>query len=146
MSRRREFTRDQREQIVDRARNDTGQICCEGCRQVLGLKAYEIDHIIAEALRPDADKKRKLTIAEGQLLGKDCCHRGPDGKTAKDVKAISKAKAVSARHHGYGRKPKAKIASPPKAAKRPPKPQVQNNSQLFRAWNRTRAEQDTRHG
>lgn len=90
MSNRREFTRDQKEQIVERARRN-GTVYCEGCGQALKLRCWEIDHIIPEALRPDADKKRKLTIVDGQLLGK-CCHRGEEGKTNKDVATIAKAK------------------------------------------------------
>src|SRR4051812_35141037 len=87
---RREFTRNQREQIIERSKRD-GKICCEKCGLVLGGKPHEIDHIIAEALRPEADKQKKITIAEGQLLG-NCCHRGADGKTNKDVTLIAKAK------------------------------------------------------
>ena len=90
MGKRVEFTRGQKEQIVERARHD-GTVYCEGCGQALKPGCWEIDHIIAEALRPEADKKRKLTIVEGQLLGK-CCHRGEEGKTNRDVKLISKAK------------------------------------------------------
>lgn len=108
---RREFTRNQREEIVERSKRD-GVICCEGCRQVLGGKAYEIDHIIAEALRPEADKKAKITIAEGQLLGMDCCHRGPDGKTNKDAKAIAKGKRQYNRANGL-HKPAGNLKSAP---------------------------------
>lgn len=95
---RREFTRNQREQIVCRAMNAAGEICCEKCGLVLGGKPHEIDHVIPEALRPEADKRQPLTIAEGQLLGRECCHRGPDGKTNADVKAIAKGKRQNAKH------------------------------------------------
>ena len=98
---RREFTRNQREQIVERSKRN-GVICCEGCGQVLGAKPYEIDHVIPEALRPEADKQAKLTIAEGQLLGK-CCHRGEGGKTSKDVTQIAKAKRQYDKAHGLKR-------------------------------------------
>jgi cytochrome c len=97
---RREFTRNQREEIVERAKNERGEICCERCHLALGSKPFEIDHTIAEALRPEADKKAKITIAEGQLLGRDCCHRGDDGKTNKDVAKIAKAKRQNAAHLG----------------------------------------------
>ena len=120
MMARREFTRNQQEQIVERAKRNGG-ICCEGCGLVLGHKPYEIDHIIPEALRPEADKKQPLTIADGQLLGKECCHRGKDGKTAKDVAQIAKAKRQNAKHLGLKTRTKAKIPSPPKSEKRPPK-------------------------
>lgn len=121
---RREFTRNQREEIVERSKRD-GVICCEKCGLSLGAKHYEIDHIIAEALRPEADKQRKITIAEGQLLG-FCCHRGEDGKTNKDVTLIAKAKRVYNRANGL-KSPKQKIRSPgfpvsQKAAARQTKP------------------------
>ncbi|MDX3973244.1 hypothetical protein [Shinella sp.] len=112
MAKRREFTRNQREEIVERSKRGGKKIRCEGCGQVLGAKPYEIDHIIAEALRPEADKQTRLTIAEGQLLGKACCHRGEDGKTNKDVKAIAKAKRVYGRANGL-KHPKQKIRSAP---------------------------------
>lgn len=118
---RREFTRNQREQIIERAKRD-GTICCEGCGLVLAGKPYEIDHIIAEALRPEADKQKPITIAEGQLLGKDCCHRGQNGKTRQDVKAIAKGKRQYDRANGLKTKAKAKIPSPPKSPKPAPKP------------------------
>lgn len=107
---RREFTRNQREQIVERSKNERGEICCERCRLVLAGKPFEIDHTIAEALRPEADKQKPITIAEGQLLGKDCCHRGEDGKTNKDVAQIAKAKRQNAKHLGIKR-PKQSIRS-----------------------------------
>ena len=100
---RREFTRSHREQIVKRATNAAGYVTCEGCGLVLGRKPYEIDHIIPEALRPDEDRKRRLTIADGQLLGKECCHRGAEGKTRQDVKRIAKAKRSATKHMGFER-------------------------------------------
>lgn len=131
MTIRREFTRDQREQIVDRSKNELGQIHCEGCGLVLAGKKYEIDHKVAEALIRDADKKRKLTIEDGQLLG-ECCHRGADGKTNADVKRIAKAKAQAAMKDGYGRKarpmanrpfpPTEKTAKPTTKSGLPPRP------------------------
>lgn len=97
---RREFTRNQKEEIVERARNASGKVACERCGLILKKGAWEIDHIIPEALRPEADKKVKITIVEGQLLGKSCCHRGKDGKTNQDVKAIAHAKRVYNRANG----------------------------------------------
>ena len=124
---RREFTRNQREQIVERSKRN-GFICCERCGQVLGAKPYEIDHIIPEALRLEADKQSRITIAEGQLLGKLCCHRGEDGKTNKDVSQIAKAKRQYDRANGM-KHPKQKIrsagfAKSEKAEKREPKPSL----------------------
>ncbi|MFN3169258.1 MAG: hypothetical protein ACE37E_01035 [Hyphomicrobiales bacterium] len=100
----RKFTPSQKEQIRERSKNAKGQICCEGCGLVLGAKPHEIDHVLAEKLRPDADKKQPLKLVEGQLLGVDCCHRGPDGKTKRDVSMIAKAKRME-RKHFEGRKP-----------------------------------------
>lgn len=120
---RREFTRNQREQIVERAKIN-GVIHCEKCHLALGGKAWEIDHIIAEALRSAADKQKPITIAEGQLLGKDCCHRGENGKTNKDVAQIAKAKRQYNRANGLKTKVKARIPSPPKSPKPAPKPSL----------------------
>lgn len=124
---RRNFTRNQKEQIVERSKNESGEICCEGCKLVLAGKPHEVDHIIPEALRPEADKKEKITIAEGQLLGKDCCHRGEDGKTNKDVKQIAKAKRQNAKHVGITR---AKQSIPGRGFARPDKPAKQAKTQL----------------
>lgn len=114
MASRREFTRNQREQIIERSKRD-GVICCEKCGLVLAGKPFEIDHIIAEGLRPEADKKVKITIAEGQLLG-NCCHRGEDGKTGKDQTTIAKAKRQYDKKHG-AIKPSSKLSAAPKPAK-----------------------------
>lgn len=135
MARRREFTRNQREEIVERSKRG-GMICCEGCGQVLGAKPYEIDHVIPEALRPEADKQNRLTIAEGQLLGKACCHRGEDGKTNKDVKAIAQAKRRYDRANGLKR-PKKKIPSGPFASSdKPKKPVVYRPCSFYREESR----------
>lgn len=108
---RREFTPAQKRQIVERSKNERGEICCERCKLVLGGKPHEIDHVIAEGLRPEADKLKPITIAEGQLLGRDCCHRGADGKTNQDVKAIAKSNRQFDRAHGITQ-PKGQIKSP----------------------------------
>lgn len=122
MASRREFSRNQREEIIERSKNERGEVCCERCKGVLAGKAYEIDHIIAEGLRPEADKKVKITIAEGQLLGKECCHRGEDGKTGKDQTAIAKAKRQYDKKHGAVRHVQPIRSAPfsisPKTAKR----------------------------
>lgn len=87
---RREFTKRQRAEIVMRATGTDGVVVCEGCGLRLGGKAFEIDHVIAEGLI--VDKSAPLTIGDGQLLGRDCCHRGGANKTAEDVRMIAKAK------------------------------------------------------
>ncbi len=101
---RREFTRAQKAAIVLRSLNERGQVCCEGCSFVLGKKKYEIDHTIPEALV--VDKTRPLTIEDGKLLGIECCHRGDEGKTAKDVGDIARAVRREAKHLGI--KPKSR--------------------------------------
>jgi hypothetical protein len=87
MTARREFSKRQKAEIVHRAMNAAGRIACEGCGFVLGHRPYEIDH----------------TIAEGKLLGKECCHRG--GKTAKDVGDIARAVRREAKHNGIRKPP-----------------------------------------
>ena len=92
---RREFPDRIRLQILKRAMDENGRVRCEGCGGVLKAKAYEFDHRIAEALV--VDKTKALTAEDGQLLG-PCCHRGEDGKTAKDVAVIAKAKRRERNH------------------------------------------------
>lgn len=96
MSDRREFSRKQRAHIICRATDADGIICCEGCGLRLGKKPYEIDHTVAEALV--MDKTKPLTIDDGKLLGKECCHRG--GKTADDIRQIRKADRQRDRNTG----------------------------------------------
>ena len=91
---RKEFTRDVYAAIVRRATNEHGYVTCEGCGLVLGKKPFHIDHTIADAL---ILTKRRLTEADGQLLGAECCH-GP--KTKDDVAVIAKVKRQEARHTG----------------------------------------------
>lgn len=110
---RRNFTRNQREQIVMRATDATGVVRCERCGLALKPGDREVDHVLAEALRPEADKQKRITIAEGQLLGK-CCHRGADGKTNADVKKIAKGKRQNAKHLGIRTTPVQKIPAGPK--------------------------------
>jgi hypothetical protein len=74
-------------EIVRRAMDAKGQLWCEGCGEFIKGKKYHVDHTIADGLI--LDKKRKLTAADGKLLGIDCCHAP---KTADDVAAIAKAK------------------------------------------------------
>lgn len=83
---RREFSKPVRAEIVLRATDERGRLCCEGCSFVLGHKAWHIDHTIAEALF--LDKSRPLTAKDGKLLGWDCCHKP---KTKIDKGCIAKA-------------------------------------------------------
>lgn len=105
MSPRREFSPSVRDEIIERSKNERGQICCEGCSLVLGAKRWDIDHTIPEAMV--MDKSRPLTKDDGKLLGLACCHKP---KTAQDVKAIAKAKRRSRKHNGDRRTPRQLIA------------------------------------
>lgn len=100
---RREFTKPVYAEIVKRAMHPKLGLCCEGCGLVLGKRKYHVDHTIADALQ--IDKSRKLTAADGKLLGVECCHKP---KTVEDVGAIAKAKRVEANYHGFAA-PKQKI-------------------------------------
>ena len=138
-SSRREFDKDTKAAMYERAKDASGQIRCEGCGLALKDKDIEYDHVIAEALRPEADKKRKLTPADGQVLGRDCCHRGEGSKTSDDVKRIAKAKRAEKKHKGITA-PKQSIPAKPfpvseKAAKREAKP-VAGMPEIFRRTGR----------
>jgi hypothetical protein len=104
-TKRREFTTAQKAAIAKRATNERGQIVCEGCHLVLGKKPFDVDHIIPEGLRPDADKQDPLKLVDGQLLGRDCCHRGEGSKTSRDQTKIAKSKRVEAKNLGIRKRP-----------------------------------------
>lgn len=101
MSARREFTRAQKAEMLKRAMDGKGQIRCEGCGLNITGKVIEFDHIVAEALV--LDKTVSLTSHDGRVLGRDCCHRVPGGKTAQDCSDIAEAKRREARHLGIRR-------------------------------------------
>ena len=98
MNRRREFTRAQKVAMLKRAMDAHGNIRCEGCGLNITGKIVEFDHVIPEALI--LDKNRELSIEDGRVLGRDCCHRAPGTKTARDLAAIAEAKRREARHLG----------------------------------------------
>ena len=100
MPKRREFTKGQKAAMWRRA-TVNGTTFCEGCG--LALRTWEYDHTIPDALF--LDKTRELTIEDGKLLG-HCCHRGPEGKTKKDIGVISKAKRNEANQAQIRRKKK----------------------------------------
>jgi hypothetical protein len=102
---RREFTKAQKAEMIRRASDAKGNIFCEGCGLNVTGKQVEFDHTIPEALI--LDKSRKLTADDGKMLGRDCCHRAPGGKTAQDVTNIARAKRREARHLGI--RPKSKF-------------------------------------
>lgn len=99
---RRKFPVDVEVAIIRRATDSSGRVHCERCGAWLPKRSdFEIDHVIAEAVRPDADKRRKLTPADGQLLCAARCHRE---KTGRDVGAVAEAKRREAAHFGAGAK------------------------------------------
>ena len=93
-----EFGKRIRAQIVLRATNGNGVICCELCALVLGKRPYQVDHILPEALC-DHTMQRDLKREDGQLL---CipCHKE---KTDRDVKQIRKADRQYKRDAGITR-------------------------------------------
>ena len=120
---RREFSVADRVSIVQRATDEAGLIHCERCGSWCKRRAdYEIDHIIAEGMRPKADKKRKLVAADGQLLCVAVCH---PPKTKRDNEDINEAKRREQRalllvrpgrrkawwRHGKDQKPPVKVAN-----------------------------------
>lgn len=84
--------------MLKRAMDAKGCIHCEGCGLNISGKAIEFDHVIAEALV--LDKTRELSVDDGRVLGRDCCHRAPGAKTAQDLAVIAEAKRREARHLG----------------------------------------------
>jgi hypothetical protein len=84
--------------IIERATDEGGKLHCERCAAWMRRRAdFEIDHVIAEAIRPEADKKRPLVPADGQLLCKARCHKA---KTANDIDAAARAERRKARSLG----------------------------------------------
>jgi hypothetical protein len=76
--------------IERRATDGAGRVNCERCGLwVKSRRDFEIDHVIAERMRPDADKRRKLVAADGQLLCVAVCH---PTKTREDVGLIATCK------------------------------------------------------
>lgn len=98
---RREFSRAQKVALIKRAMNGSGWIICEGCGLNITGKAIEFDHMIPEAMI--LDKSIALSLADGLVLGRDCCHRRPGGKTATDLADIAEAKRREAKHLGIPR-------------------------------------------
>ncbi|KAA0970281.1 hypothetical protein FPY71_07075 [Aureimonas fodinaquatilis] len=104
---RREFTREVRAKIVDRARNADGFVVCEGCGLVLKKKPYQIDHTIPDAMH--RDKSKPLKPDDGKLLGQACCHAP---KTKKDVADIARAKRLEAKFDGFQTDKKSALSKP----------------------------------
>ena len=127
---RREFTKDVYAQIVRRATNEDGHVVCEGCGYVLGKKPYHVDHTIPDAL---VIEKRKLTAADGKLLGVACCHAP---KTKHDVANIAQAKRREALDRGFKAKTKHPIPKPPKPERTSTKLPITGMSEIARRFAR----------
>jgi len=127
---RREFSISDLVAIVTRATDADGKIKCERCGAWCPKrKDYEVDHILAEGMRPKADLKRKLAPADGQLLCVAVCH---PPKTKRDNEDIHEAKRREQRalllvrpgkrkawwRHGKDQKPPLKVAAGPPAMAR----------------------------
>jgi len=116
---RREFTLGDRIAIRGRASDAQGRVHCERCGRWCSKKVdYQIDHVIAEGLRPAADLKRKLTPADGQLLCVAVCH---PVKTDDDKGRIAKAVRLEGAHVGANKPPARKINW---GARKEPKPKL----------------------
>lgn len=108
--------------MIKRAMGTGSRILCEGCGLNITGKALEFDHIIPEALI--LDKSAGLDISDGRVLGRDCCHRRPGGKTATDLADIAEAKRREAKHFGIRSKPRLTgsgfaLSEPQRSASRP---------------------------
>jgi hypothetical protein len=84
--------------ITARATDMKGRIWCEECGvECLSRADYEIDHCVAEGVRPN-ENRPPLSAADGKLL---CllCH---DKKTRRDVAEIARAKRLESKHRVVG--------------------------------------------
>jgi hypothetical protein len=80
--------------IERRATDMTGRKWCEACGAECVTRAdYEIDHCVAEGIRPTNDNRPPLSMADGRLM----CLKCHDKKTRADVAAIAKAKRLEAK-------------------------------------------------
>jgi hypothetical protein len=103
---RREFSIGVQLEIVRRATDEDGRVKCERCGiWCKSREAFEIDHVISEGVRPAADKKRRLTAADGQLL----CIADHKAKTANDKGVQAEAVRREAAAAGLERPGKGKF-------------------------------------
>jgi hypothetical protein len=88
--------------ITSRATDMQGRIWCEQCGAECPTRAdYEIDHVVAEGVRPANDNRPPLTAEDGKLL----CLQCHDQKTRRDVFEIAKAKRLESKHRVVGKGP-----------------------------------------
>jgi len=84
--------------IVARATDMRGHTYCEQCGEECMSRAdYEIDHCVAEGVRPPG-KRPPLTADDGKLL----CLRCHGQKTRRDVAEIARAKRLGEKHRVVG--------------------------------------------
>ena len=86
--------------IERRATDMAGRKWCEQCgAECLSRADYEIDHCVAEGIRPANDNNRvPLTADDGKLL----CLKCHDQKTKRDVFEIAKSKRMGKKHRVVG--------------------------------------------
>jgi hypothetical protein len=107
---RRNFSPAARLAIIKRATDSSGRLHCRACGVwIKSRRDFEIDHLICEGVRPPADKGRRLTAADGQLLCLQCHQR----KTARDLGDIARAKRREAAHFGATARTTDKPEKPP---------------------------------
>jgi hypothetical protein len=129
---RREFTIADQVAIVRRATDSSWRIHCERCGVwCKSRKDYAIDHIIAEGMRPEADRKRKLTPADGQLLCVAVCH---PPKTRAEKGDIAEAKRREAAELGIERPGKSRFLRPPRREKKPTRPVADGTPAMARRF------------
>ena len=90
--------------IERRATDMTGRKWCEQCGAECPTRAdYQIDHCVAEGVRPANDNRSPLTADDGKLL----CLKCHDKKTRRDLFEIAKAKRLESKHRVVGAGPTA---------------------------------------
>ena len=96
------FSRGTIRDIERRATDMTGRKWCEQCGAECPTRAdYEIDHCVAEGIRPVNDNRAPLSMADGRLI----CLRCHEKKTKRDVFEIAKMKRLQAKHRVVGAGP-----------------------------------------
>ena len=89
------FSKASKRMIERRATDLTGRMWCEECgAECLSRADFEIDHVLAEGMRPANDNRPALTAEDGKLL----CLKCHDRKTRRDVGAIAKTKRLAKKH------------------------------------------------
>ena len=92
------FTAASKRTIVARATDMHGRMWCEQCGAECPTRAdYEIDHCVAESVRPGG-KRAPLTADDGKLLCLTCHEK----KTKRDVFEIARAKRLGEKHRVVG--------------------------------------------